>query len=79
MTVDDDGTISSIALKKNSKIQSISQLSSSRKEYVRMKTDNSELIKIRDNCMDTSAFDPTEKISCITTVRTLYDRIQKLD
>jgi len=29
--------------------------------------------------MDVSHFDPTEKIVCITTVRSLYDRIQKLD
>jgi hypothetical protein len=29
--------------------------------------------------MDTSHFDPTEKIVCVTTVRSLYDRIQKID
>ena len=29
--------------------------------------------------MDISHFDQTEKIVCITTIRSLYDRIQKLD
>jgi hypothetical protein len=79
VNMDDNWNIISVIMKKNSKIQSISQLQSSRKEFVRMKTDNSELIKIRDNCMDTSNFDPTEKIACLTTVRTLHDRIQKID
>lgn len=76
---DDHDHIISIALKKNSKVKSISQLDTSRKEFVRSKTDNNELIKIWDNCMDVSHFDPIEKIVCITTVRSLYDRIQKLD
>jgi hypothetical protein len=68
-----------MSLKKTSKVQSISALDASRKEFVRTKTDNNELIKVWDNCMDISHFDPTEKIVCITTVRSLYDRIQKID
>ena len=44
-----------------------------------MATDSTELVKKRTTCMDTSYFDPTEKIVCTTTVQSLYARIQKID
>lgn len=75
---DDTGTITNIHSNKNSRIQTMVDLEEKWKNFVRWKLQNTEQINHASSLMDTSQFDPSEKIVCVTVARQLYNQIQEL-
>lgn len=78
---DGDGNVTDITFSQNSHVQSIAQLNKARDTFVFDATRGSESEEKHkfENLLDTTDYDPSEKITCITMARGLYDQIEKLN